>query len=150
MKKTHTYLSRLVFALALPVAAQAGTVYVDSLGTGDGSSPESALPTIRAGLALAGANDTVWVRGGTDRSYFVNGDADALTISGAQFGLSIRGYAETPGDDGLASILISDNYVVDGASATFSPTRPTTPRFRVSRSRSDRNPSRGRITRPVG
>ena len=107
----------LAFAvlLALATSVRGGTnIYVDSLGNGDGSSPESALSTIPAALAAASANSTIWVRGGEGRAYGVTNSTDTLPISADLDGLSIRAYADTLGDGGRALVAISDTYIVDG------------------------------------
>ena len=89
-------------------------LYVDSLGTGNGTSPDNALPTIHQALALAGSGDTIWVRGGGSRLYRIAAEAGTLFISGEKEGLSIRAYGETPGDDGRATVEVSDSYIADG------------------------------------
>ena len=92
-------------------------LYVDSLGNGNGTSPESALPTIRDALDIAGPGYTIWVRGGEGRAYGVTNDVDTIPIPEELAGLSIRAYAATPGDGGLASVEISDSFVAGGGRA---------------------------------
>ena len=92
-------------------------LYVDSLGTGNGLSPESALPTIREALDITGPGCIIWVRGGADRAYGVTNETDTLPIPATLEGLSIRAYEETPGDGGRALVAISDTYIVDGGRA---------------------------------
>ena len=94
-------------------------LYVDSLGSGNGSSPASALPTIRAALDIAGPGYTIWVRGGADRAYGVTNETDTLPIPETLEGLSIRAYGSTPGDGGCALVSISDTYIVDGGRANI-------------------------------
>ena len=94
-------------------------LYVDSLGSGNGLSPESALPTIRAALDIAGPGFTIWVRGGAGRAYGVTNETDTLPIPAALAGLSIRAYDETPGDGGRALVSISDTYIEDGNRANI-------------------------------
>lgn len=89
-------------------------LYVDSLGSGNGSSPASALPTIREALDIAGPGFTIWVRGGEDRSYVVSNETDTLPIPATLEGLSIRAYGETPGDGGRAAFSVSPSYIDDG------------------------------------
>ena len=89
-------------------------LYVDSLGNGNGSTPESPLPTIRAALDIAGPGSTIWVRGGDGRAYDITDETDTLPIPAELEGLAIRAYTETPGDGGRALVSISDTYVVDG------------------------------------
>ena len=89
-------------------------LYVDSLGNGNGSSPESALQTIREAVDLAGPGFTIWVRGGEGRAYSVANETDTLPISADLEGLSICAYTNAPGDDGRALVTISDTYIVDG------------------------------------
>ena len=108
-----TTLVDLGSATTLP-ASGLPELYVDSLGSGNGSSPESALPTIRAALDIAGPGYTIWVRGGPDRAYGVTNETDTLPIPAELEGLSIHGYADVPGDDGRALVAISDTYIVDG------------------------------------
>ena len=103
----------LGMATTLPESGLA-ELYVDSLGSGNGSSPESALPTIRAALDIAGPNFTIWVRGGEGRAYGVTNEMDTLPIPATLEGLSIRAYDETPGDGGRALVQISDTYIDDG------------------------------------
>ena len=100
-------------ATTLP-ASGLSEIYVDSLGSGNGSSPESALPTIREALDIAGPGFTIWVRGGEDRSYVVSNETDTLRISAELEGLSIRAYGETPGDGGRAAFSVSPSYIDDG------------------------------------
>ena len=89
-------------------------LYVDSLGNGNGTSPESALPTIREAVDLAGPGFTIWVRGGEGRAYGVSNETDTLQISAELGGLSICAYTNTPGDGGHALVTISDTYINDG------------------------------------
>ena len=91
-------------------------LYVDSLGNGSGTSPESALPTIREALDIAGPGFTIWVRGGEGRAYVVSNDTDTLPIPATMEGLSIRAYGETPGDGGRAALSVSPSYIDDGNS----------------------------------
>ena len=100
-------------------------LYVDSLGSGDGSSPASALPTIRAALDIASPGCTIWVRGGADRAYGVTNETDTLPIPATLEGLSIRAYDVTPGDGGRALVSISDTYIVDGNRAHIVSNRAT-------------------------
>ena len=100
-------------ATTLPESGLA-ELYVDSLGSGNGLSPESALPTIREALDIAGPGSTIWVRGGAGRAYGVTNNTDTLQIPPELEGLSIRAYDVTPGDGGRADVLISDTYVEDG------------------------------------
>ena len=79
-------------------------LYVDSLGSGSGSSPDSALPTIREALDMADAGYTIWVRGGEGRVYAITNDACSLTIPSELKDLSIRGW------DGTPLIAIADDY----------------------------------------
>lgn len=108
-----TTLVDLGSATTLP-ASGLSEIYVDSLGSGNGSSPESALPTIREALDIAGPGFTIWVRGGEDRSYVVSNETDTLRISAELEGLSIRAYGETPGDGGRAAFSVSPSYIDDG------------------------------------
>ena len=108
-----TTLVDLGSATTLP-ASGLSELYVDSLGSGNGSSPESALPTIREALDIAGPGFTIWVRGGEDRSYVVSNETDTLRISAELEGLSIRAYGETPGDGGRAAFSVSPSYIDDG------------------------------------
>jgi hypothetical protein len=112
-------LSTIVDLGSVVTLAESGIpeLFVDSLGTGNGSSRESALPTIRAALDIAGSGYTIWVRGGDDRSYSVANEADTLPIPAALEGLSIRAYEESPGDGGRAFLRISDTHVEDGGRA---------------------------------
>ena len=103
-------------ATTLPESGLA-EIYVDSLGSGNGLSPESALPTIREALDIAGPGSTIWVRGGDGRAYGVTNKTDTLPIPAALEGLSIRAYEATPGDGGRALVAISDTYIVDGGRA---------------------------------
>ena len=89
-------------------------LYVDSLGSGSGLSPENALPKIREALEIAGADFTIWVRGGEGRAYGVTNNTDTLQIPPEMEGLSIRAYETMPGDGGRADVVISDTYVEDG------------------------------------
>ena len=89
-------------------------LYVDSLGNGSGTSPESALPTIREAVDIAGPGFTIWVRGGEGRAYGVTNNADTIPIPETLGGLSIRAYTHTPGDGGHALVTISDTYINDG------------------------------------
>ena len=108
----------LGMATTLPESGLA-ELYVDSLGSGNGSSPESALPTIRAALDIAGPGYTIWVRGGEGRAYGVTNEMDTLPIPATLEGLSIRAYDETPGDGVRALVQISDTYIVDGGRANI-------------------------------
>ena len=92
----------------------AEVLYVDSLGSGDGSSQDCALPTIREAVELSGPSFTIWVCGGEGRAYGVTNETDTLSIPAELEGLSIRAYADTPGDGGRALVQISDNYITDG------------------------------------
>ena len=92
----------------------AEVLYVDSLGSGDGSSQDSALPTIREAVELSGPSFTIWVCGGEGRAYGVTNETDTVPIPAELEGLSIRAYADTPGDGGRALVQISDNYITDG------------------------------------
>ena len=116
---------RLVNAWGLATIVDLGTsttlpasgldeLYVDSLGSGNGSSPASALPTIREALDIASPGCTIWVRGGEDRSYVVSNETDTLRIPAELEGLSIRAYGETPGDGGRAAFSVSPSYIDDG------------------------------------
>ena len=113
-----TTLVDLGSATTLPASGLA-ELYVDSLGSGNGSSPESALPTIRAALDIASPGSTIWVRGGADRAYGVTNETDTLPIPATLEGLSIRAYDVTPGDGGRALVSISDTYIVDGNRANI-------------------------------
>jgi hypothetical protein len=118
--KNARLLAALVALSFLPAVAPAGTgLYVDSLAaeSGDGSRPESPVRTIPEALALAQAGDTIWVRGGPERSYGVTNETDTLPIPATLAGLSIRAYGDTPGDGGRARVAISDTYVTDGGRA---------------------------------
>ena len=108
-----------VLVLGAALRAPAADVFVDSLGdgTGDGSSAAAPLATLRAGLDAASAGDTIWVRGGPDRSYSVTTDADTLPIGDNRAGLSIRAYGETPGDGVRASVVVANDYVESGGRA---------------------------------
>ncbi|MBQ3811572.1 MAG: hypothetical protein II839_12235 [Kiritimatiellae bacterium] len=88
-------------------------IWVDSLGSGNGTSPESALPTIRAALALAGAGETIWVRGGPDRLYEIASPADAIPLSAEKEGIVIRSW----GGEGPAEISISADYALNAGGA---------------------------------
>ena len=92
-------------------------LYVDSLGSGNGLSPDFALPTIRSALDIAGPNYTIWVCGGEGRAYGVTNETDTLPIPATLEGLAIRAYGVTPGDGGRALVAISDTYIVDGGRA---------------------------------
>ena len=92
-------------ACTLPPSGVA-ELYVDSLGSGDGSSPESALPTIRAALDIAGPGYTIWVRGGEGRNYEIASAADAISIPATLEGISIRALVEKP------LIVVADGYAV--------------------------------------
>ena len=113
-----TTLVDLGTASTLPASGTA-ELYVDSLGSGNGSSPESALPTIRAALDIAGPDYVIWVRGGDGRAYGVANNADAISIPAALEGLSIRAYGQTPGDGGLAPVAVSGTYIADGGRAAI-------------------------------
>lgn len=116
--KNARLLAALVALSALPAAAAptGANLYVDSLAPagGTGDRIDSPVRTVPEALALAQAGDTIWVRGGAGRAYGVTNDVDTLPIPATLEGLSIRAYAETPGDGGLASVAISDTYVADG------------------------------------
>ena len=114
MKIHHAIQASLAAFLVAAAPSPATDIYVDSQGSGDGSSPSSPLSTIRAAVQIAGANDTIWVRGGTGRSYSVANDAQTVAISAGKTGLSIRAYEETPGDGGHASLSVSNTFVADG------------------------------------
>ena len=113
-----TTLVDLGSATTLPSSGLA-ELYVDSLGSGNGSSPESALPTIREALDIAGPGCTIWVHGGADRAYGVTNETDTLPIPATLAGLSIRAYEATPGDGGRALVVISDTYIEDGNRANI-------------------------------
>ena len=113
-----TTLVDLGSATTLP-ASGLSELYVDSLGSSNGSSPESALPTIRAALDIAGPGYTIWVRGGDGRAYDITDESDTLPIPATLEGLSIRAYDVTPGDGGRALVSISDTYIVDGNRANI-------------------------------
>ena len=113
-----TTLVDLGSATTLPSSGLA-ELYVDSLGSGNGSSPASALPTIREALDIAGPGCTIWVRGGADRAYGVTNETDTLPIPATLAGLSIRAYEATPGDGGRALVAISDTYIEDGNRANI-------------------------------
>ena len=113
-----TTLVNLGTATPLPSSGLA-ELYVDSLGSGNGSSPASALPTIREALDIASPGCTIWVRGGADRAYGVTNEADTMPIPAALEGLSIRAYEATPGDGGRALVAISDTYREDGNHANI-------------------------------
>ncbi len=110
--KNARLLAALVALSFLPAVAPAGTgLYVDSLAaeSGDGSGPESPVRTIPEALALAQAGDTIWVRGGPDRSYDVTNGADALSIPASMDHLSIRSY----GGEGPAKMAVAAEYTRD-------------------------------------
>ena len=88
-------------------------VWVDSLGSGNGTSPDSALPTIREALALAGSGDTIWVRGGPDRLYEIGSPADTIALSAGKEGISIRAW----GGEGPAEVSVSADYARNAGGA---------------------------------
>ena len=88
-------------------------LYVDSLGHGNGTSPESALPTIREALDIAGPGFTIWVHGGPDRSYDVTNAADALSIPASMEHLAIRSF----GGEGPAKMAVAAEYTRDWRNA---------------------------------
>ena len=88
-------------------------LWIDSLGTGNGTSPGSALPTIREALALAGAGDTIWVRGGPDRLYEIEFPADSIALSADKEGISIRAW----GGEGPAEVSVSADYARNAGGA---------------------------------
>ena len=88
-------------------------LYVDSLGNGNGTSPESALPTIREALDIAGPGFTIWVRGGPDRSYDVTDATDSLSIPASMDHLSIRSF----GGEGPAKMAVAAEYTRDWRNA---------------------------------
>ena len=101
-------------SLIAAAATGAQTLYVDALGSGDGSSPSSPLPTIRAALDRAAAGDTILVRGGDGRAYSIASDADTLQIGPGLDGLSIRAWGESPADGVRAAVAISKTFIEDG------------------------------------
>jgi hypothetical protein len=76
-------------------------LYVDSSGSGNGSAPTNALPTIREALEIAGAGFTIWVRGGDDRGYSVATQGDLMVIPESD--IALRSY----GGEGPAKVEIS-------------------------------------------
>jgi len=116
------FLLLLVFIASLsPFIASGADFYVDSLGNGDGSSPESALPTIRAAFDLAGEGDTILVRGGADRSYTVASGDDLVVVPASNMTLCSYGGE----GDAMVEISATLSAVTNNASVILVPTNAT-------------------------
>ena len=121
IEKGASLMSLVCIASLSPVIASGADFYVDASGNGDGSSPESALPTIRAAFDLAGEGDTILVRGGADRSYMVASEGDLVVVPASN--ITLRSY----GGEGPAKVVISETLstVTNNASVILVPTNAT-------------------------
>lgn len=87
-------------------------LYVDSLGSGNGSSPASALPTIHSALDIAVPGCTIWVRGGEDRGYSIATKDDLMTVAASD--VTICSY----GGEGRAKVEISEELYLSANNAS--------------------------------
>ena len=121
IEKGASLMSLVCIASLSPVIASGADFYVDSSGNGDGSSPESALPTIRAAFDLAGEGDTILVRGGADRSYTVASGDDLVVVPASNMTLCSYGGE----GDAMVEISATLSAVTNNASVILVPTNAT-------------------------
>ncbi len=121
MEKGASLMLLVCIASLSPVIASGADFYVDSLGNGDGSSPESALPTIRAAFDKAGEGDTILVRGGADRSYTVASGGDLIVVPASNITLCSYGGE----GDAMVEISATLSAVTNNASVILVPTNAT-------------------------
>ena len=121
IEKGASLMSLVCIASLSPVIASGADFYVDASGNGDGSSPESALPTIRAAFDLAGEGDTILVRGGADRSYTVASGDDLVVVPASNMTLCSYGGE----GDAMVEISATLSAVTNNASVILVPTNAT-------------------------